>query len=104
MKQVQKVWAELSAKPQKVDLAKVDDLMQQFAEIVKLDTLMDEAYRELSRAANKTRYQGDILKKDYAKAESQLKDLGIDPNTVLSNAMLGRLNNILKKAEKVEKL
>lgn len=104
MKQVQKVWAELSAKPQKVDLAKVDELMRQFDEIVKLDKSMDEAYRELSRAATKTRSQGDALKKNYAKAESQMKDLGIDPNTVLPNAMLGRLNNILKKAEKVKNL
>ena len=89
---------------EKVELAKVDELMQQFDEIVKLDKSMDEAYRELSRAATRAGSQGEALKKDYAKAESQIKDLGIDPNTVLPNAMLGRLNNILKKAEKVKKL
>ena len=96
------VFAKLST--EKVELAKVDELMRQFDEIVKLDKSMDEAYKELSRAAVRTRVIGRTLKKDYAKAESQMKDLGIDPNTILPNAMLGRLNNIVEKAEKVKNL
>ena len=99
-----KVMAKLADEPKRVQLAKVDELMRQFDEIVKLDKSMDEAYKELSRAATRARSQGEALKKDYAKAESQMKDLGIDPNTILPNAMLGRLNNILKKAEKVKNL
>ena len=47
--------------------------MRQFDEIVKLDKSMDEAYRAISRPQPKQ--EKGML---YAKAESQMKDLGID--------------------------
>jgi len=104
MKQVQKVWAELSAKAQevetpqeielseeqKVELGIIQDVIQDFKKGMDLFT---DAKSSMDRASEIL----DATEKLYEKAEQQAKDLGVDMDS--QTKKLGeRIKSIAKEA------
>jgi hypothetical protein len=65
MKQVEKIWAELSAKPQKVELSKLDDLLS-WAQSTKADP-----FDELSRVARRAQKEEQNLYKKLQQIEEK---------------------------------
>jgi TolA-binding protein len=103
MNRVEKIWQELSAQPQEVELAKVDDIK---AMASKLDSLQNEVNKlrndalekdEQSYFANKKMVQSideyeklsKLLTKEVGNLGREIKDMGINPNQVpaLSDAL-----------------
>lgn len=71
MKQVQKVWAELSAKPQKVELGIIQDVIKEYKQGMEFFT---NGMSSMDRASEIL----DAAVKLYEKAEQQAKELGVD--------------------------
>lgn len=103
MKQVEKIWAELSAKAQevetpqevelseeKVELGIIQDVIQDFKKGMDLFT---DAKSSMDRASEIL----DAAEKLYEKAEQQAKDLGVDMDS--QTKKLGeRIKSIAKEA------
>ncbi len=88
MERVEKIWQQLSAQPQEVELAASDNL--KFAKGVRtfgknIDTSINElenANRSLSVDSDDLRNDMKILSKAVSEVESSAKELGVNPNEV----------------------
>lgn len=78
MKQVQKIWAELSAKPQKVELAALDDLKAKYDKVAsnapKIRSIVLKEANNLAAVATSL----GTIKGQFEKIESSAKELGIE--------------------------
>jgi DNA repair ATPase RecN len=120
MKQIQKVWAEITAKKAEValsakklqlsaldDVKEAQDLLEQgIAKADAFDNRMAEVMQELERVSNTVfdvlgdaEAEADALRDDYAKAEAALDefealadDLGVDPS---DNANWANLESLI---------
>ena len=93
MKQVQKVWAELSAKPQKVELGIIQDVIKEYKQGMDLFT---SGFSSIDRASE-ILTQAERL---YEKAEQQAKDLGVDMGSQ-TEKFGNKLKSNAKEARKI---
>ena len=88
MKKVQKIWAELSAQPKKVELAVSDKLVyakgvRTFGKNIDIDIKeLETVNRSLSVDVDDLRQDMKVLSKGVSEVESAAKELGVNPNEV----------------------
>ena len=88
MERVEKIWQQLSAQPQEVELAASDNLkyakgVRDFGKNIDISiNELENANRSLSVDSDDLRNDMKILSKAVSEVESSAKELGINPNEV----------------------
>ena len=88
----------------KVELGIVDDYLDSFKKLLKLDDNIDKNYSEMKKEVNKAALEIEKSEKVYQKTEKLAKELGVNINEILPNAATARINNIKKKVKSFRKL
>jgi len=88
MNRVEKIWQELSAQPQEVELAASDNLkyakgVEMFGKNIDISIeQLDKAFRALRVDSENLRQDMRVMSKGILEVESAAKELGINPNEV----------------------
>ena len=88
MERVEKIWQQLSAQPQEVELAASDNLkyakgVRTFGKNIDISiNELENANRSLSVDSDDLRNDMKILSKAVSEVESSAKELGVNPNEV----------------------
>ena len=88
MQRVEKIWQELSAQPQEVELAASDNLkyakgVEMFGKNIDISIeQLDKAFRALRVDSENLRQDMRVMSKGISEVESAAKELGINPNEV----------------------
>ncbi len=110
MEKVEKIWAELSAQPQKVDLATMQDLDRVTEALSIARTRLNQELQDLASMMGKLEVRADEADKFSLKTDkmiisaegtmreliNQAKELGIDPNS------LKEVTNFIQKRDSLE--
>ena len=109
MKIVQKIWAELSAQPKKVELAVSDKLVyakgvRTFGKNIDIDIKeLETVNRSLSVDVDDLRQDMKALSKGVSEVESAAKELGVNKYTQDIYIKTQEVENTINRVEKVQK-
>ena len=91
-------------KSEKIELGLVDDIETLFDDVMKQNNRIESLSKELRSVSVKTAVKIEKMRKLRSKVEATAKELGVDVDTIIANAMFSRTNNIMKEIEKIRKI